>query len=86
MRSFGKTCVCVFFNVVSRPLYLSHSHTLTPIPRLNSESQNHYLPNVEYFFVGLSAVALVVGIFINILDACEAKKKNPKARASIDVN
>jgi len=43
------------------------------------ESQNHYLPNVEYFFVGLSAVALVVGIFINILDACEAKKKNPKA-------
>ena len=59
---------------------------MIPLIHTDSESQDHYLPNVEYFFVGLSAVALVVGIFINILDACEAKKKNPKARASIDVN
>merc|ERR1712187_985336 len=43
------------------------------------QSGNHYMPNVEYFFVALSAFALVVGVFINILDARYASKKNKNA-------
>ena len=50
-----------------------------------SQSGNLYLPNVEYFFVGLSGLALLVGIGINILDYNYAKAKDPNVRAQTDL-
>src|SRR5688572_16593145 len=45
-------------------------YTLLPlmIAQIYVKSNNHYIPNVEYFIVVLSAAALVVALYLNYYD------------------
>jgi len=44
-----------------------------------NSDDSHYIPNVEYFFVACACCGVVVGIFLNIIDANTGSKLNSKS-------